>query len=65
MPAGSVKIESVEIDGKPYTNFDAFGLFVRLPESKDRVQVKERGALTVKGAARPVEAWEIVGLAGS
>lgn len=30
---------------------------------KDRVTAEERGALTVKGAARPVEAWEIVGLA--
>ena len=29
---------------------------------KDRVTAEERGALTVKGAARPVEAWEIVGL---
>ena len=29
---------------------------------KDRVKAEERGALTVKGAARPVEAWEIVGL---
>ncbi len=31
---------------------------------KERVKAEERGALTVKGAARPVEAWEIVGLAG-
>jgi class 3 adenylate cyclase len=30
---------------------------------KERVKAEERGALTVKGAARPVEAWEIVGLA--
>ena len=29
---------------------------------KDRVEAEERGALTVKGAARPVEAWEITGL---
>ncbi len=29
---------------------------------KNRVKAEERGALTVKGAARPVEAWEIVGL---
>jgi hypothetical protein len=40
LPAGSVKIASVEIDGKPYTNFDSTGLFIRLPESKDRVKVK-------------------------
>ena len=30
---------------------------------KDRVKAEERGELTVKGARRPVEAWEIVGLA--
>ena len=30
---------------------------------KDRVRGEERGALMVKGALRPVEAWEIVGLA--
>ena len=30
---------------------------------KDRVRAEERGALSVKGALRPVEAWEILGLA--
>jgi PAS domain S-box-containing protein len=30
---------------------------------KDRVRAEERGALSVKGALRPVEAWEIVSLA--
>jgi PAS domain S-box-containing protein len=30
---------------------------------KDRVEAKERGPLSVKGAARPVETWEIVGVA--
>jgi class 3 adenylate cyclase len=29
---------------------------------KDRVRAEERGALSVKGARRPVEAWEIIGL---
>jgi PAS domain S-box-containing protein len=29
---------------------------------KDKVRAQERGALSVKGARRPVEAWEIVGL---
>jgi PAS domain S-box-containing protein len=29
---------------------------------KDRVKAEERGELTVKGARRPVEAWEVVGL---
>jgi adenylate cyclase len=29
---------------------------------KDRVRAESRGSLTLKGAARPVEAWEILGL---
>lgn len=29
---------------------------------KDRVRARSRGELTLKGAARPVEAWEILGL---
>jgi mannose/cellobiose epimerase-like protein (N-acyl-D-glucosamine 2-epimerase family) len=40
LPPGSIKIESVEIDGKPYTDFDANGLTVRLPETNKRVKVK-------------------------
>jgi class 3 adenylate cyclase len=28
------------------------------------VQAEERGELSVKGARRPVEAWEIVGVVG-
>jgi mannose/cellobiose epimerase-like protein (N-acyl-D-glucosamine 2-epimerase family) len=40
LPAGSVRIGSVEIDGEPYTNFDANALTVTLPETKERVKVK-------------------------
>jgi mannose/cellobiose epimerase-like protein (N-acyl-D-glucosamine 2-epimerase family) len=40
LPAGSVKIGSVEIAGEPYTNFDAEGLTVTLPDLKERVKVK-------------------------
>jgi hypothetical protein len=40
LPYGSVRIESVEIDGQPYDNFDADQLFVRLPETEERVKVK-------------------------
>jgi hypothetical protein len=40
LPPGSVGISSVEIDGKPYSDFDANGLFVRLPQSNERVKVK-------------------------
>jgi mannose/cellobiose epimerase-like protein (N-acyl-D-glucosamine 2-epimerase family) len=40
LPQGSIRIASVEIDGKPYTDFDAAGLTVRLPETTERVKVK-------------------------
>jgi mannose/cellobiose epimerase-like protein (N-acyl-D-glucosamine 2-epimerase family) len=40
LPPGSVGISSVEIDGKPYSDFDANGLFVRLPQTSERVKVK-------------------------
>jgi hypothetical protein len=40
LPHGSIRIASVEIDGKPYKNFDADNLTVRLPETKERVKVK-------------------------
>ena len=40
LPAGSIKITSVEIDGKPYTNFDADKLTVKLPKTDKRVKVK-------------------------
>lgn len=40
LPKGSIYISSCEIDGQPYTNFDADGLTVSLPESEHRVQVK-------------------------
>ncbi|MEB3341003.1 AGE family epimerase/isomerase [Okeania sp.] len=40
LPPGSIKIGSVEIDGKPYSDFDADKLFVKLPETKERVTVK-------------------------
>jgi mannose/cellobiose epimerase-like protein (N-acyl-D-glucosamine 2-epimerase family) len=42
LPAGSVRVESVEIDGEPHTDFDAGALTVRLPETSGRVKVKVR-----------------------
>ncbi|MCC0099255.1 AGE family epimerase/isomerase [Streptomyces flavotricini] len=42
LPAGSVQIASVEIDEKPYPDFDADGLTVRLPDVQGRVKVKVR-----------------------
>jgi mannose/cellobiose epimerase-like protein (N-acyl-D-glucosamine 2-epimerase family) len=40
LPPGSVKIDRVEIDGEPYSNFDAQGLTVNLPKTNERVKVK-------------------------
>jgi mannose/cellobiose epimerase-like protein (N-acyl-D-glucosamine 2-epimerase family) len=40
LPQGSIRISSVEIDGEAYTNFDADGLTVKLPETDVRVKVK-------------------------
>jgi mannose/cellobiose epimerase-like protein (N-acyl-D-glucosamine 2-epimerase family) len=37
---GSIKIGACEIDGEPYTNFDADNLTVKLPDTKERVKVK-------------------------
>ncbi|MFF4573045.1 AGE family epimerase/isomerase [Streptomyces sp. NPDC001410] len=42
LPRGSVRIESVEIEGEPHTGFDAEGLLVHLPETSGRVKVKVR-----------------------
>jgi hypothetical protein len=40
LPQGSIRITNVEIDGKPYGDFDPNGLTVRLPETNERVKVK-------------------------
>ncbi len=40
LPPGSIKIGSVEIDGQPYSDFDADKLAVKLPDTKERVKVK-------------------------
>ncbi|WP_202798543.1 AGE family epimerase/isomerase [Microcoleus vaginatus] len=40
LPPGSIKIGACEIDGQPYTNFDADNLTVQLPDTKERVKVK-------------------------
>ncbi|MGI5480663.1 AGE family epimerase/isomerase [Streptomyces lavendofoliae] len=42
LPPGSVRIESVEIEGEPHTDFDAGALTVTLPETSGRVKVKVR-----------------------
>lgn len=40
LPPGSIKIGKCEIDGEDYTNFDADKLIVKLPDTKERVNVK-------------------------
>lgn len=40
LPKGSVKLTAVEIDGKPYTNFNEDELFVTLPVADKAVKVK-------------------------
>ncbi|MBQ5551196.1 MAG: hypothetical protein IIT32_09050, partial [Bacteroidales bacterium] len=40
LPVNSIKIESVEIDGKPWTKFDADALTVQLPAVEYRPKVK-------------------------
>lgn len=42
LPAGRVRISKVEIDGKPYDNFDAENLTVSLPNADQPVKVKVR-----------------------
>ncbi|WP_291993011.1 AGE family epimerase/isomerase [Candidatus Accumulibacter sp. ACC003] len=40
LPKGSVRLTAVEIDGRPYTAFDADNLSVQLPDSRQDVRVK-------------------------
>ena len=40
LPPGSIYIEECQIDGKPYTNFDAKALTVKLPQTRERIRVK-------------------------
>ncbi len=40
LPPGSIQIASVEIDGQPYSDFDATGLTVKLPDTQERVKIK-------------------------
>lgn len=42
LPKGSIRIESVEINGVPHRQFDADALTVRLPDSNERLKVKVR-----------------------
>ena len=47
LPPGSIRIGEVEVDGKPYGDFNADELTVHLPEGKKRVRIKVRIVPTV------------------
>jgi mannose/cellobiose epimerase-like protein (N-acyl-D-glucosamine 2-epimerase family)/anti-anti-sigma regulatory factor len=47
LPKGSVRLESVTIDGMPYENFDAETLTITLPQSDARLTVKAHVVPTV------------------
>jgi hypothetical protein len=40
LPQGSIYIEECEVDGQKYTDFDSFGLTVKLPAGGQRKSVK-------------------------
>ncbi len=42
LPPGSIKIGKCEVDGEPYSYFDADNLIVKLPRTKERVKIKVR-----------------------
>jgi mannose/cellobiose epimerase-like protein (N-acyl-D-glucosamine 2-epimerase family) len=42
LPKGSIRVGKVWIDGKPYDKFEADALTVKLPDSKQRLNVKVR-----------------------
>ncbi|EKD34702.1 MAG: N-acylglucosamine 2-epimerase, partial [uncultured bacterium] len=42
LPEGSIRIESVTVDGAPYTDFDADKLTVRIPATGDRPKIRVR-----------------------
>jgi hypothetical protein len=46
LPPGSIRIDKVWVNGKPYKDFDAAGLTVKLPDTKEQVKVKVRVAPT-------------------
>jgi hypothetical protein len=40
LPPGRIRLEEVEVDGKPYEVFDAQSLTIQLPESSERLTVR-------------------------
>ncbi|PRX97094.1 AGE family epimerase/isomerase [Allonocardiopsis opalescens] len=52
LPAGRVRLEWVEIDGRPYSAFDAAALTVKLPDSEHAVTVRAHLAPVEGGRTR-------------
>ena len=46
LPKGSISIESVTVNGQDYADFDAEGLTVKIPDSKEAVKITVRIAPT-------------------
>jgi hypothetical protein len=42
LPPGSIRLSEVWANDEPYSQFDADGLTVRIPESKEPVKIKVR-----------------------
>ncbi len=42
LPEGSIRIESVTVDGAPYNDFDANGLTVKIPTTSERPKIRVR-----------------------
>jgi hypothetical protein len=42
LPPGSIRLSEVWANGEKYTHFDTDGLTVRVPDSKEAVQIKVR-----------------------
>ena len=47
LPPGSIRIGEVEVDGKPYADFDADGLTVHVPDDKERHKIRVRVVPTI------------------
>ena len=47
LPPGSIRIGEVEVDGKPYADFDADELTVHVPDDKKRHKIRVRVVPTI------------------
>jgi len=56
LPAGSIRIDEVYVDGKPYTDFDSEGLTVKVPATTHRPKIRVRIVPVVKAGRTQVTA---------